>query len=124
MLLSVIVYKHKLTLGQWLGTAVVFAGISVEAYVKRRGSFNFHSSSSIPPANTKADEFYLLSLDPRYPPPDETHRDIPPVPLGLDDRLDDLSAFDRGSREARNPGEGKGQTKITVIILEHWIHRI
>ena len=38
MLLSVIVYKHKLTLGQWAGTAVVFAGISVEAYVKRKGS--------------------------------------------------------------------------------------
>jgi len=37
MLLSVIVYKHKLTPGQWLGTAVVFAGISVEAYVKRKG---------------------------------------------------------------------------------------
>ncbi|KAJ3517618.1 hypothetical protein NMY22_g13924 [Coprinellus aureogranulatus] len=36
MLLSVIVYKHKLTPGQWLGTAIVFAGISVEAYVKRR----------------------------------------------------------------------------------------
>ncbi|KAJ3561299.1 hypothetical protein NP233_g10275 [Leucocoprinus birnbaumii] len=36
MLLSVIVYNHKLTSGQWLGAAVVFAGISVEAWVKRR----------------------------------------------------------------------------------------
>lgn len=37
MLLSVIVYHHKLTPGQWLGAAVVFAGISVEAWVKRKG---------------------------------------------------------------------------------------
>lgn len=36
MLLSVIVYNHKLTSGQWSGAAVVFAGISVEAWVKRR----------------------------------------------------------------------------------------
>ncbi|PIL22600.1 transporter [Ganoderma sinense ZZ0214-1] len=36
MLLSVIVYNHKLTPGQWLGAGVVFAGISVEAWVKRR----------------------------------------------------------------------------------------
>ncbi|KAF8635972.1 hypothetical protein AX15_000136 [Amanita polypyramis BW_CC] len=36
MLLSVALYKHKLTLGQWLGAAVVFAGISVEAFVKRK----------------------------------------------------------------------------------------
>lgn len=36
MLLSVIVYGHKLTFGQWLGTAVVFSGISVEAFVKRK----------------------------------------------------------------------------------------
>ncbi|EJF63362.1 UAA transporter [Dichomitus squalens LYAD-421 SS1] len=36
MLLSVVVYNHKLTPGQWLGAAVVFAGISVEAWVKRR----------------------------------------------------------------------------------------
>ena len=39
MLLSVIVYKHKLTPGQWSGAAVVFAGISVEAWVKRKGQF-------------------------------------------------------------------------------------
>lgn len=38
MLLSVIVYRHKLTLGQWAGAGVVFAGISVEAYVKRKGT--------------------------------------------------------------------------------------
>lgn len=37
MLLSVVVYKHKLTLGQWVGAAIVFAGISVEAFVKRKG---------------------------------------------------------------------------------------
>jgi len=36
MLLSVIVYNHQLTPGQWLGAAVVFAGISVEAFVKRK----------------------------------------------------------------------------------------
>ena len=41
MLLSVIIYKHKLTLGQWVGTAVVFAGISIEAWVKRRGMLKF-----------------------------------------------------------------------------------
>ena len=40
MLLSVIVYNHKLTSGQWLGAAVVFAGISVEAWVKRKGKFH------------------------------------------------------------------------------------
>jgi len=37
MILSVIVYNHKLTLGQWAGAAVVFTGIGVEAAVKRRG---------------------------------------------------------------------------------------
>ncbi|KAG6336107.1 hypothetical protein ID866_2973 [Astraeus odoratus] len=36
MILSVVVYNHKLTLGQWLGAATVFAGISVEAWVKRK----------------------------------------------------------------------------------------
>ncbi|THH31177.1 hypothetical protein EUX98_g3008 [Antrodiella citrinella] len=36
MLLSVMVYNHKLTPGQWGGAAVVFAGISVEAWVKRK----------------------------------------------------------------------------------------
>lgn len=37
MILSVVVYNHKLTLGQWLGAAIVFVGISVEAFVKRKG---------------------------------------------------------------------------------------
>ncbi|KAJ7601099.1 UAA transporter [Mycena floridula] len=36
MLLSVVVYKHKLSFGQWLGAAIVFAGITVEAFVKRK----------------------------------------------------------------------------------------
>jgi len=36
MLLSVVIYDHQLTWGQWLGAAVVFAGISVEAFVKRK----------------------------------------------------------------------------------------
>ncbi|KDQ62207.1 hypothetical protein JAAARDRAFT_170441 [Jaapia argillacea MUCL 33604] len=36
MLLSVVLYNHSLTQGQWLGAAVVFAGICVEAWVKRR----------------------------------------------------------------------------------------
>ncbi|KAJ7164620.1 UAA transporter [Mycena crocata] len=36
MLLSVVVYNHKLSAGQWLGAGVVFAGISVEAFVKRK----------------------------------------------------------------------------------------
>ncbi|KAF9485909.1 UAA transporter [Pholiota conissans] len=36
MLLSVVVYNHTLTKGQWLGAAVVFSGISVEAFVKRK----------------------------------------------------------------------------------------
>ena len=37
MMLSVVVYNHKLTIGQWLGAAIVFAGISIEAFVKRKG---------------------------------------------------------------------------------------
>ena len=36
MLLSVVVYNHKLTAGQWIGAGIVFAGISVEAWVKRK----------------------------------------------------------------------------------------
>ncbi|KAL5520018.1 hypothetical protein ACEPAG_1678 [Sanghuangporus baumii] len=36
MILSVVIYNHKLTFGQWAGAAVVFAGISVEAWIKRR----------------------------------------------------------------------------------------
>jgi UDP-galactose transporter B1 len=38
MLLSLIVFNHKLALGQWLGVATVFAGIGIEAYVKRKES--------------------------------------------------------------------------------------
>lgn len=34
MLLSVFVFNHKLSLGQWLGVGMVFAGIGVEAYIK------------------------------------------------------------------------------------------
>ena len=41
MLLSVVVYNHQLSLGQWLGATVVFAGISVEAFVKRKGLSHF-----------------------------------------------------------------------------------
>lgn len=40
MILSVVVYNHKLTLGQWGGAAVVFAGIGVEAWVKRKGAYH------------------------------------------------------------------------------------
>ncbi|KAL7418935.1 UDP-galactose transporter [Cryptotrichosporon argae] len=36
MLLSVAVYRHQLAPGQWAGVAVVFAGIGVEAGIKRR----------------------------------------------------------------------------------------
>jgi len=35
MLLSVFVFHHVLTTGQWLGIGVVFAGIGVEAGMKR-----------------------------------------------------------------------------------------
>lgn len=41
MVLSVVIYNHSLTLGQWGGAAVVFAGISVEAWVKRKGTMIF-----------------------------------------------------------------------------------
>jgi UDP-galactose transporter B1 len=36
MLLSVVVFEHELTPGQWAGVGVVFAGIGVEAGMKRR----------------------------------------------------------------------------------------
>lgn len=39
MVLSVVVYDHKLTFGQWVGAGIVFAGISVEAWVKRKGEY-------------------------------------------------------------------------------------
>ena len=46
MLLSVFMYDHKLTPGQWAGAGVVFAGISVEAYVKRKGAWRVDDSPS------------------------------------------------------------------------------
>jgi solute carrier family 35 (UDP-galactose transporter), member B1 len=45
MLLSVAVYNHKLTPGQWAGAGVVFAGISVEAWVKRQGEPNVFANA-------------------------------------------------------------------------------
>ncbi|WWC67105.1 uncharacterized protein I206_101012 [Kwoniella pini CBS 10737] len=36
MLLSVVVFEHTLTKGQWIGVGVVFGGIGVEAAMKRR----------------------------------------------------------------------------------------
>lgn len=36
MLLSLVVFNHTLTPGQWLGVVTVFAGIGIEAYVKRK----------------------------------------------------------------------------------------
>ena len=36
MLLSVLVFNHALSAGQWTGVAVVFGGIGVEAGMKRR----------------------------------------------------------------------------------------
>jgi UDP-galactose transporter B1 len=36
MILSVVVYNHKLSFGQWFGAFIVFAGISIEAFVKRK----------------------------------------------------------------------------------------
>jgi UDP-galactose transporter B1 len=57
MLLSVFVYNHKLNPGQWAGAGVVFAGISVEAWVKRKGETNshigFHSVDSNSPRDSR-----------------------------------------------------------------------
>lgn len=36
MLLSLIVFNHHLAFGQWIGVITVFAGIGIEAYVKRQ----------------------------------------------------------------------------------------
>jgi len=41
MLLSVIIYKHNLTVRQWSGAAIVFLGISIEAWVKRQGMYMY-----------------------------------------------------------------------------------
>lgn len=49
MLLSVVVYKHKLNVGQWFGAAIVFAGIGVEAWVKRRGVYSLSLSACFQP---------------------------------------------------------------------------
>ena len=38
MLLSLVVYNHCLSLGQWVGVITVFAGIGIEALVKRQES--------------------------------------------------------------------------------------
>lgn len=38
MLLSLVVFNHHLTFGQWIGVFTVFAGIGIEAVVKRRES--------------------------------------------------------------------------------------
>jgi hypothetical protein len=37
MLLSVVLFEHTLTTGQWAGVAVVFGGIGLEAAMKRKG---------------------------------------------------------------------------------------
>ncbi len=46
MILSVVVYNHRLTYGQWFGAAIVFSGIGVEAWVKRRGELQSWSAAS------------------------------------------------------------------------------
>jgi hypothetical protein len=47
MLLSVVVYNHTLTPGQWLGAAIVFLGISVEAWVKRKGKLQLQKLDNL-----------------------------------------------------------------------------
>ena len=44
MLLSLIVYNHRLSRGQWTGVGIVFAGIGIEAYVKRKESLKKEKS--------------------------------------------------------------------------------
>ena len=51
MLLSVFIYNHKLNPGQWAGAGVVFAGISVEAWVKRQGNTDLCISVSFVDSN-------------------------------------------------------------------------
>jgi len=60
MLLSVVVYNHKLTAGQWIGTGIVFAGISVEAWVKRTGE-----RTSEPKSLLHTGKLTIPSRDPR-----------------------------------------------------------
>ena len=87
MLLSVVVYNHTLTPGQWLGAAVVFAGISVEAWVKRKGERVFASQrrSSVVPV------------------------DSPSPASGT------LLCPHRCAREARDAGEGEGEDQAAVM---------
>ena len=42
MLLSLVVFNHRLTSGQWTGVTTVFAGIGIEAYVKRQDAKRKH----------------------------------------------------------------------------------
>jgi solute carrier family 35 (UDP-galactose transporter), member B1 len=49
MFLSVMLYNHQLNFGQWLGATIVFAGISVEAFVKRKGLRHIHLLEYKPP---------------------------------------------------------------------------
>lgn len=45
MLLSVVVFGHRLRGGQWVGVGVVFMGIGIEAGMKRRGECRLGFSS-------------------------------------------------------------------------------
>lgn len=47
MLLSVFLFDHHLTLGQWGGVGVVFAAIGMEAEIKRRESTKKKIASKI-----------------------------------------------------------------------------
>ena len=40
MVLSVVVYNHSLTFGQWVGVSMVFAAIGIEAQYKRKGGLS------------------------------------------------------------------------------------
>jgi len=40
MVLSVVVYNHSLTMGQWAGVGLVFAAIGIEAQYKRKGGLS------------------------------------------------------------------------------------
>ncbi|KAH9974560.1 UAA transporter family-domain-containing protein [Lactifluus volemus] len=58
MLLSVVLYNHKLTPGQCAGASVVFAGISVEAWVKRR---DVHAKRVIREEEKQSLSLYIIS---------------------------------------------------------------